>query len=357
MTLLFRYISKELLLVFLVSTVVLLLIGIGGRLMGYLQDAALGRFTAEAVLMIMAFRLPEFLQLVLPFSFYIALVLTLGRLFADQEMTVLLASGTAPTRILGWLMASAVLLAMLVGWLSLVMTPQLEVQRAQYMLEQAQNREFEGITGGTFQSFSGGARVTYAESVSEDRRRLRGVFIGDISGTAPVSVWAESGSQYLDEETGSRFLLLENGTHYEGIPGSGEFRVMTFSTLAQRIARPDPELQRLRRQARPTLDLWREGTPESLAEVHWRMALPVMTMLAALLAFGLSKARPRQGRFARIVPALGVVLAYYLALLLAQNALTNGYIPSLVGLWPAHLAALVAGLWLLTRIDKPARTS
>jgi lipopolysaccharide export system permease protein len=354
-TLLFRYISKELLLVFLVSAIVLLLIGIGGRLMGYLQEAALGRFSAEAVLMIMAFRLPEFLQLVLPFAFYIALILTLGRLFADQEMTVLLASGTAPVRVLSWLMGTALLLALLVGWLSLVITPRLEVQRAQYMLEQAQNREFEGITGGMFQSFSGGARVTYAESVSDDRRRLQGVFIGDISGSAPVAVWAEAGSQYLDEETGSRFLLLENGVHYEGIPGSGEYRTMSFGTLAQRIARPDPELQRLRRQARPTLDLWREGSPEARAEVHWRLALPIMTLLAALLAFGLSKARPRQGRFARIVPALGVVLAYYLALVLAQNALTSGRIPAVFGLWPAHLAALVAGIWLIRRIDQPAR--
>ncbi len=92
----FRYVSRELLAVFLVTALVLLVIALGGRFMGYLQDAALGKHSADALLKIMALRVPEFLQLTLPFSFYIALVLTAARLYADQEMTVLVTSGSSP---------------------------------------------------------------------------------------------------------------------------------------------------------------------------------------------------------------------------------------------------------------------
>ena len=37
----------------------------------------------------MALRLPEFVQQVAPFAIYVAIVLTMGRLYAEQEMVVL----------------------------------------------------------------------------------------------------------------------------------------------------------------------------------------------------------------------------------------------------------------------------
>ena len=107
----FRYVSRELLAIFLVTAVVLLVIALGGRFMGYLQDAALGKHSADALLKIMALRVPEFLQLTLPFSFYIALVLTSARLYADQEMTVLVTGGSSPAQVLRWISVSALVVA------------------------------------------------------------------------------------------------------------------------------------------------------------------------------------------------------------------------------------------------------
>ena len=103
----FRYVSRELLAVFFVTALVLLVIALGGRFMGYLQDAAVGKHSADALLRIIALRVPGFLQLTLPFSFYIALVLTAARLYADQEMTVLVTSGSSPSQVLLWIGVSA----------------------------------------------------------------------------------------------------------------------------------------------------------------------------------------------------------------------------------------------------------
>jgi lipopolysaccharide export system permease protein len=356
MPILFRYITRELLLVFLVAALVLLLIGMGGRFIGYLQEAAMGRFAGGAVIRLMLLRLPEFFQIVLPFAFYLALVLTVSRLFADQELTVLMSSGVAPRRVVAWLLVSALLVAGIVGLLTLHVTPRLEFERGQFMHQQRVLRNFEGLLEGMFHTFSGGDRVSYAEEVSADRRRLRHVFLADRRGQAGnVTIWAEWGSQYVDERTGSRFLLLENGRRYEGTPGFGDYRVVEFGAMGQRIEPPDPRMARVRIGARPTRELMADGSPESMAELHWRLALPVMTLMAALFGFGLAKSKPRQGRFSTVVPALVAVLAYYLVLLLNQHALLLGWVPLAAGLWPSHAAALAFGLYLIRRVSRPVR--
>ena len=73
-----RYINRELLLVLVSVTAVLLTVTIGGRFISYLQDAALGKFAADSIFSILYFRLPGFLQLLLPFAWSLALLLTLG---------------------------------------------------------------------------------------------------------------------------------------------------------------------------------------------------------------------------------------------------------------------------------------
>jgi lipopolysaccharide export system permease protein len=342
-----RYVTRELVMIFLVAAVVLLLIGMGGRFIGYLQDAAMGKFAGHAVVTIMLLRLPEF---------YLALVLTVSRLFADQELTVLMASGVAPSRVMGWLLLSALVVASVVGLLALKITPTLEVERVRFMHEQRTTREFEGLMEGVFHMFSGGDRVSYAEQVSADRRRLEHVFLADRRGAAgSVTIWAEWGSQYVDERTGSRFLLLERGRRYEGEPGFGDYRVVQFAVLGQRIEIPDPGIERMRIQAKSTSELLSEGTAESIAEFHWRLSLPVMTLTAALIGFGLARAKPRQGRFSTLIPALVAVLGYYLVLLLNQHVLLQGWLPLVTGLWPGHVLALGFGMALLWRLPRPVR--
>ena len=96
-----RYLNRELVLVLLAVTTVLLTVTIGGRFISYLQDAALGKYAAENIVTILWYRLPSFLQLRLPFGYFLALVLTLGRLHAESEFEVLRGGGLSP-RGLAW---------------------------------------------------------------------------------------------------------------------------------------------------------------------------------------------------------------------------------------------------------------
>ena len=74
-----------------------------------------------------------------------------------------------------------------------------------------------------------------------------------------------------------------------------------------------------------------------------------------MLGLSISRVKPRQGRFTRVVPGMLVMLFYYLALLINHNALAEGQIPAWLGLWVTHsLFALFAGYRLL-RFGAPVK--
>lgn len=349
----FRYVGRELVLVFAVAFATLLAVALGGRFIGYLQDAALGRYSADALLTLISLRLPEFVQMTVPFAFFVAVLLTWGRLHAEREFAVLLGGGARPRRMLGWLGAVALPVGALVGYLSLAVTPGAAKAFSDLATAQRVSSEFEAITPGTFHDFDMARRVTYAREVSADRQRLVDVFTDERrGGGVHVAVWAEAGSHYVAAETGSRFLVLEDGTRYEGAPGRGGFRVVAFDRLGQRVERSPLTRTRIDPRTVPTTEL-PGGDPERVAELHWRLALPLVTVIGAFCAFGMARVRPRAGRFARIVPGVVLFAAYYLGCVALQSAIADGLLPPAVGLWPMHLLMALAAVPLVRRAYRP----
>ncbi len=352
-----RYLNRELLSVFGIVLLVLLLVAVGGRFIGYLQDAAVGRYNASSLLTLLGLRLPEIAALLLPFALFLAVLLTLGRFYAEQEMAVLLGGGAGPARLLLWLLPVFLLIASLVGWLSLYLTPSSNARLAEALVAERQDRDFANLTPGVFHVYARGDRVSYADAVSDDGEQLLEVFLGERQGgLASVTVRAERGSQFVDKKTGSRFLLLEQGARFEGQIGQRDYRVVAFERMGQRIEVDVATATRQELTALPTATLQTLRTTEAIAELGWRQSLPLLTLLTATLALGLARVKPRQGRFARMLPGLGVFLLYYLGLTLIQNRLLEGGWPTALGYWPVHgLFALLALYWL-TRVGHPQRT-
>ena len=349
-----RYVNRELLAIFFVTLVLLLLVAVGGRFIGYLQEAAMGKFTGATVLTIMGLRMSEFVQIVAPFAAYVAILLTFSRLHADQEMVVLQGGGSSTLRLLRWVSVTLVSVTVFVVLLAWFITPLSQRELVNFMAEQRAETEFETVNPGTFHIYDRGRRVTYSGDMSEDRRVLMDVFMEQrLEDGRRITVWAESGRQQLDAESGSTFLVLSNGRRYEGTPGAADFRVMSFTELSQRLETINDVQRAFEVEAQPFGELG--GDPESRAEWHWRVAAPLFTLIGGMLGVGISRVKPRQGRFAKVVPGMLLMLLYYLALMLNRNALAEGQLPAEVGLWLVHALFLGIALYLLNRVALPVK--
>ncbi|MEH6542579.1 MAG: LPS export ABC transporter permease LptF [Porticoccaceae bacterium] len=347
----FRYLARDLLATTAAVCAVLLMVVMSSRFVKYLADAAAGQLDTNILFAVIGYRLPGFIELILPLAFFLAVLLAYGRLYLDNEMTVLHACGVSPARITAYTLVLAVLVALAVAWLSLSVSPS-GLARADVLLDsQKQRGEFEGMEAGKFYPMRGGRGVSYAESVTEDGV-LEDIFIIDSTsaeGEDPqiVAVVADRGTAQGVEGEKASFLVLENGQRYQGVPGRAEFQVTRFAEYGQRLSSPSKRSVRANAESLATAELRQSDKLEHIAALQWRYSTPLLVLVVTLIAIPLSRTNPRQGRFAKILPAVVLYILYLVGLNAARGGVEEGDISPFFGLWWVHLVFLIIGLALM----------
>ena len=348
----FRYLSREVLVTLSAVSAVLLVIIMSGRFIKYLAQAASGALDPGVLFLIMGFRLPGFLQLILPLGLFLGILLAYGRLYLDSEMTVLSATGMSQQRLFRITLFPATLVALMVAWLSLSLAPQGANQFQLLLNKQDALTEFDTLEPGRFQALRDGTRVTYTEQLSDDRINLGGVFISQKNVNSDkkdrgISVLvAEKGRQEIRPD-GNRYLILDNGYRYDGNPGQADYRAIKYDEYGVLLPKPDVSDEVTDRDAMTTRSLIGSDDIRSRTELQWRLSLPLLVFIVALMAVPLSRVNPRQGRFLKLLPAILLYMAYLSILIAARGALEKGKIPPALGLWWVHAIFLAIGLGLL----------
>jgi lipopolysaccharide export system permease protein len=110
---------------------------------------------------------------------------------------------------------------------------------------------------------------------------------------------------------------------------------------------PEVEDSELEPRAMQTAGLFNSSDPAQVAELHWRLGIPLATLILAFMAVPLSKSQPRQGRYGRLAIGL-LVYIIYLNLMTAGKAwLEQGTVSGSVGLWWVHALMLSFALVML----------
>ncbi|MGK0500041.1 MAG: lipopolysaccharide export system permease protein [Oceanicoccus sp.] len=349
---LFRYLAKEILLTLCAVSATLLVIVMSGRFVKYLAQAASGDLAPEVVLSIMAYRLPSFLELVLPLGLFIAIMLTYGRLYVESEMTVMSACGLSTRRLAGFTLVPALLVSGIVAYISLYASPQGIAKVQQIFLNAENSSGLELLVAGRFRVDEKSGRVTYIEKMDNDQQVMRKIFSAQQSGnkksTKELSVLlAEQGTIALNEDQ-SRYLLLENGYQYIGNPSGDAFRITQFERFGQLLKEPKSQRNIYKRaDARSTKQLLISSNLEDKATLQWRISLAILVPITALIAQALSRTNHRRGRYAKMLPGFLVYIFYLVALNGARDAIEKEKLSLDFGMWWVHGFFLLLALLLL----------
>ena len=329
---------------------VLLLIFLGRFFAVFLSDALAGKISAAIVLDLLMLRTVTALSMMFPFALYVAVLLAFGRLYKDNEMTALAACGVGAGHVLRTVLLIGALLAAVVGGLSLWSTPWAFDAATELQEKAAATNAFAAVTAGRFSEVGNPNRVFYVESLSEDRSQLQEVFVSDRRKTGQLTLYAaRSGYRYRDPETGVLYLVLVDGYRYEGEPGEVAFRIYRFEKNAVRLDESEAKKLERRLRALPTGRLWGSPRLNEIAELQWRLSMPLATLLLAVLGALLSRTSPRQGRFGKLFVAILLFIIYYNTLGVAKSWIERGVVPPGLGLWWVHGLLLAALAWLAVR--------
>lgn len=350
-----KYVLREWTWTFLAVVLVLLTIMVAISFGELLSDIASGNVPPRLLGMLMLLRLPEVLGNIVPLGVFVAVTWALGRLYRDQEMAVMRASGFGWTRLLRPLFNLLLPIAAVMLISALYLAPRAAAFQ-QFKLEEAFRSATEwGLSTGQFHVLSGGDIVLYVESLEPDGKTLNHIFIQQRRDERE-QVWiAEKGYYRLEEETGTRYLTLENGQITEGAPGELDFGVIRFSRNDLRLPQPEFRTSEEDIKARSSGELLFSSEPEDIAEIQFRVSPAIAVIILGILAIPLAHTAPREGRGGRIVLGMLTYVVYANVLYLGRAWVAKGILPPWLGIWWLHLIVLLGAIVWLRRQGRMGR--
>jgi lipopolysaccharide export system permease protein len=322
---------------------VLLLIFVSQKFITILAQAINGVIPADLVLTILFLNLPTLATLMLPISFYLAVLFAHGRLHSESEMVALTSCGYSPNSVLKATLALSLLTFAIASFNSLYLAPYSEDQMVSVIETAEADSGTATLIEGRFHETSGNGGVVYVEKY-EKGQKLVNVFAAHWpkeDGQSPSVITATSGS--VEDKKDGTWLTLTNGQRYAGVVGENEFENTGFSTYRVHIPHAQVESKTRSVEALPTLQLLGVNDPQYQAELQWRIAIPVSILLLTFMAVPMAKVNPRQGRYAKLLPALALYLTFFLLLSASKSMIEDGAISANI-IWAVQLLFFAIGV-------------
>lgn len=310
-------------------------ISLTSTLVRVLGRAAGGKMPTEAVLATVGFTSLNYLPILLALTVFVAILLALSRAYRDSEMVVWFASGQPLTACIGPVLLFALPIVVVIAGLSLFLTPWANQELESFRQQLAQREEISRIAPGVFLESPSADHVFFVESLATGGESVGKIFVSFRQHGRLGVIVAQRGYTEV-APNGDRFAVLVNGRRYEGKAGTPEYRVTEFERYFIRIEGKEAAASQVSVKGMPTLTLLRSPTDEYRAELLWRIGLPIVALVLALLAIPLSFVNPRASTSVNLLFAVFVYMVYSNLLSVVQAQVSQGKIGFGTGWWVVH---------------------
>lgn len=316
------------------------------QLIRLLGESVSGVLAVDGVLALLGFSALNYLPVLLSLSLFLSILLTLTRSYRDSEMVVWFSSGVGLTRWMRPVMWYALPAVAVIALLSLVLSPWALSKADEFKRRLESRDDVSAATPGAFRESRQADRVYFIENVDVGKNRVGNIFVQSMQHGTIGTMVASQGFQET-APNGDRFLVLLNGMRYEGVPGQHEFKIVEFERYAMRIEATAVRQAAASPKALSTLHLLQNRSSWNMAELEWRLGLPISALILALLAIPLGFVNPRAGRSLNLIMALVIYMLYNNMISLTNTWVGQGKMTPAAGLLGIHvlMLAVVAALF------------
>ncbi len=315
------------------------------QLIRFLGESVSGLLAVDGIMVMLGFSSLNYLPVLLSISLFLSVLITLTRCYRDSEMVVWFSCGMGLTRWIRPVLAYALPVVALIALMSLVLSPWALSKMDEYKRRLDSRDDVSAATPGAFRESKQADRVFFLEDVDTEKKRVGNIFVQSVQNGKEGTMVAKEGFQET-VANGDRFLVLLNGTRYEGIPGQANFKIAEFERYAMRIEPVELRQELPNLKSYSTSYLLRNPSSANMAELEWRIGLPLSALILALLAIPLSYVDPRAGRSLNLISALVIYMFYNNMISLTNSWVARGKLGAMAGLWGIHLL-MVAVLLVL----------
>ena len=297
---------------------ILFLLVIGSRFVSYFEQASEGLIDPSVILYAVFLRVPDFISLLLPLSFFIGILITVSRLYADREIYAYFSTGISPITLIKFIFPQALIYMVFTLILSLYIAPVskeisnelLKVNTFEEQIASLAPGEIYGIKGS--KSF-----ITVGENNETNLKNV--IFFNDV-GKDSILISADKlniSSSQLDYE-----LLFENGSLTAGVFSNDAKMISSFKNFEFPLVNNQTHTRTSFENIFSSINI------DDSLEYQWSISLSITILVLMVIAVYIGKVEPRQGRLSVILPGMLIYILYLSLLLLgrdhiAQNNQTN----------------------------------
>jgi len=319
-----KYILREIVATWLGVTGVLLLILMSNKFSRFLGDVASGSLPKDALFSLMGYASINYLVILIPIGLFLAILLSLGRMYQDSEMSALKACGVGPWQTYKPIIIISSLVCLALYWMSMQASPWAARQTLEVKNIALAQAQLTNLEPGKFLTAGQGGMVFYANE-KNTQGQLKDVFLQQSKTNAQSStqqlVTADTGYHADVNSDGQKIFVLENGIRYLGVPGQTDYEVVSFEqhgipfqvNLDKGKAQGPEELSHQ--------DLRKQSNLEYIAEIQWRWSVPILYIVYANL-MALAKAWVEKEK---VDPVFGIWWVHAIILLLTLTLLLQQY--------------------------------
>ncbi|CNJ11938.1 LPS export ABC transporter permease LptF [Yersinia aldovae] len=344
-----RYLVRETLKSQIAILFILLLIFFSQKLVRILGAAVDGEIPTNLVLSLLGLGVPEMAQLILPLSLFLGLLMTLGKLYTESEITVMHACGMGKKSLIMAALVLAIVTSALAAVNTIWLGPWSSKHQDDVLNDARANPSLAALAGGQFKSSTDGNAALFIGNVNG--KEFNRVFLAQLrpNGNQRPSVVVADRGHMTERPNGSQVVVLNKGTRYEGTALLRDFRITDFVDYQAIIGHQEVQQNNNVVEQMTMKQLWSSDEPEARAEFHWRLTLIVSVIIMALLVVPLSAVNPRQGRVLSMLPAMLLYLIFFLLQSSLRSNAGNGKLDPLIWMWAVngtYLAiAVILNLW------------
>ena len=342
-TVLDRMIALDLLKTLLSVWTVIVVIIVSQKFIKILEKAVEGHISNDTILTVLGLKTIIVSIMLLPAATFMALLMVLGRLYKDQEMSAIAAAGGGVGTLYKAIFLVAFPLAIVTTGLSLYVSPWAETRMQSIMNVDEQSSDIRGIAAGKFSEYSRGDLVFYVENITADNK-MQSVFVQNRKKNN-LSIITSENSRFEDLP-GGRYMVFENGERIQGHPGDYNYIIEKYKEYAVLIEEKAVSSS-LNAKAVNSRQLWDSTAAKDMAELQNRLSLPLTILLFAFLAVPLAKSSPRGGIYGSVILGFLVYFSHGNFSGITQSWVIKGSIPVWPGVFWANLSLFVVGLFLL----------
>jgi lipopolysaccharide export system permease protein len=289
-------------------------------------------------------------EVLLPTTFYLAVIIALGRLYMDSEMTAFFACGLSITDVLKTVAVLSLPVSFLAAGVSLYVRPEC-YERIYQMVEQAQNDfDISRLFPKSFLEIQSGKMLLYAEDIPNTGAGANQVFVRIARDDNRQVITARQMQQMGPDRSGQRILKFSTGTLFEFKVTGEDAKVVRFQQAEYPLNLGNEAQSRYRHKSASTIHLLQSSDLDDIAELQWRLSVPLSTILLGLLGVPLSRSDPRKGKYTKIGVGILIFAIYFQLFIVARTWVEKGKIPPTIGIWwvPALLVLFTLVLFWRT---------